>query len=528
MKRRDFCTAVSSMFAWSAAGLWRRSPLLAADPFAGLDHDARNGYTTRPPRQFLFTDLRHIDPADIVWMSPAGKPIHVIPSEPRPVRAVANTDACQLPHGIRLVAQPASKEGPIKGDLPSQLIYDDGLYRSWRIKPNYPPGKNLGSYSTATPGSLMIRYGESKDGYAWSHRNVDEVKVSGVTGIDGEHFFVDPRGPAEERYKCLYHAKVLANTDALWQQYQKLHPRYRDIRLGPGNINCLFGLVSPDGLHWKSIPEPLMIHYGDTDNTVYYDQWLEKYVLYTRLYNMDRRLIARAESDDFRHWTPVVPILGPTLEEPFSNDIYTNGRTNYPGCPDQHLMFPMHYRRYTQTSEVHLYTSVDGIRWDRVPGGPVLTPGDPGQWDGEYIAAGKGMVPLGTDWVAVPYMGTDHPHKYPRWPGVISHGVGWARWRKGRLAALVADEEGVFQTFVVPVTGTQLRVNAKVHRAGEIRVGLVATDGRSVGECDPIIGDSVAHPVTWRGDAGLKRDQGNSVRLLFTLRAAELFGFEWV
>ena len=40
-------------------------------------------------------------------------------------------------------------------------------------------------------------------------------------------------------------------------------------------------------------------------------------------------------------------------------------------------MFPLVYRRDTQTSEIHLYTSMDGVLWDRVPGGPVLQPSDP-------------------------------------------------------------------------------------------------------------------------------------------------------
>ncbi|NUQ65259.1 MAG: hypothetical protein HUU20_22560, partial [Pirellulales bacterium] len=290
---------------------------------------------------------------------------------------------------------------------------------------------------------------------------------------------------------------------------------------------CLFGVTSPDGLHWKPVAEPLLIHKGDTDNTVYYDEWLEKYVLYTRYLRYDRRTIARAESDDFLHWTPVEPIIAASLGDPCSYDVYTNARTSYPGLTEQHFMFPLVYRRDTQTSEIHIHTSMDGHLWDRVSAGPVLEPSDPPGWDGKFVAAGKNLVPLGADRVAIPYWGASHEHKYPRWPGVIATRYGWAWWPKGRLVALVADAEGQFHTFGIPATGSSLRINARVHAGGYVRVGIDGAPGRTAADCDPITGDHVAHQVTWRGDPSAAVTPGSTVVLHFQLRAAELFGLEW-
>lgn len=488
------------------------------------DTDPAGGYTAEPPAQYVFTDYRHIDPGDISWMSPDGQSIPVAgPPEP-PVAAIPNLGS--VARGVRLVAKKARKEGPIPG-LPGRVLHDGGMYRSWSLQTNYPAGGNLGSYSQAPAESITVQYSESNDGYAWSGGGVCTVPVQGVTGIDGDYVFMDPHGAPEERYKCIYNARVLEDPGRWWSEYAKVHPRHRDNRLNENYIYCLFGMTSPDGLNWTPIPEPLLIHKGDTDNTVYYDAWLGKYVLYTRLYWMQRRMVARAESDDFRHWTPVDAVVWPSLEDSPSFDVYTNGRTCYPGSPDCHFMFPFYYRRYTQTSEVHLLTSIDGIRWDRVPGGPVIQPGAPGEWDGEFIVAGRDMVPLGEDRVAIPYAGVSHPHKYPRWPGVISHGTGCASWPKGRLSALVADEEGAFATFSVPVTGAQLTVNASVRRAGELRVGLRGVAGRSAGDCDYITGDASAHVVSWKGDPALGVEPGQSVSLEFRLRAAELYGFAW-
>ena len=492
---------------------------------ADADPDPAGGYTLKSPRQFLFLDYRHIDPGDLLWVSPEGRYLPVAgPPEP-PVEARAEAEG--IATGVRLVAQKAVKEGPIAG-LPNRIFHHEGTYRSWALRVDYGSGENLGSYSKQAARSLLISTGESQDGYTWKWKDGGMVAPPPVTGIDDYFFFIDPHGPADERYKCVYHAQALTGVGDLWARYQAgTHPRNRDIRLGPEAISCLFGLVSPDGVHWKAIPEPLLIHKGDTDNTVYFDEWLGKYVLYTRLYWMSRRMVARAESEDFRHWTAVEPVLRPRLDDPLSFDVYTNGYTCYPGLPEYHLMFPIFYRRLTQTSEVHLHTSIDGIHWDRVPGGPVLEPGGPGSWDAEFLVAGKQLVPLGKDRVAIPYAASRYPHKYPRWPSLLAGENGWATWPRGRLCALRADGHGQFETFSVQVTGSRLRVNVSIPRAGELRVGLNGVDGRSLTDCDPITGDHFERTVTWKGHPELPVEPGRSISLRFRMRAADLFGFEF-
>jgi len=523
MNRREFCAGLGSAVAASvgAASIGQETQVAPKD----VDTDPVGGYCLMPPKQFLFTDLRHIDPCDVQWRSADGKALPVAGPPGPPVTAIA--DPGFVPYGIRLVSKPARKEGPI-ADLPWRILHDAGLYRSWRFDANYPKGKDLGSYSTALPESLTVKCGQSNDGYVWSWRDVQQIPLSGVTGIDGDFVFIDPHSPSSERYKCIYNAWIRSDPSRYWESYRRLHPRHRDLRLRSDYIYGLFGMVSPDGLNWKPIAEPLMIHKGDTDNTVYWDEWLGKYVLYTRLYWMQRRMVARAESHDFRRWTPVEPVLRPGLDDPFSMDVYTNARTNYPSRPDCHLMFPMFYHRRTQTSEVHLHSSLDGIHWDRVPGGPVIAPGNPGEWDGEYIAAGRDLVTLGKDRLAIPYSGCSHPHKYPRWPGVITHGTGWASWSRDRMCALVADDEGQCCTFPIQVTGRELRVNVQVRRAGELRIGLLGVDGRSATDCDPIIGNESLRTVTWKGNSRIPLEPGSTVRISFRLRAAELYAFEWV
>ncbi len=481
-------------------------------------------------KEYLFIDYRHIRCGDLEWVSPGGDRLHVAgPPEPQ-VEAIARTGF--VPHGVRLVAQEAKKSEPLpKGSCRgSRVIFEDGLYRSWAFNVTYSPGKNFGAYSIDLPTSVEISYHESKDVFEWIEKARCPIKVPGQRSFDGFTFFIDSKGPLEERYKVVYMAvPPEAERALLWEKYSKLHPRYRDMRLREDHFGCIYAAVSPDGINWNPIENPLMTHWSDTDTTVYYDSWLDRYVMYTRLYPYQRRTIGRAEAEDFYNWGPVTPLIWPNLHGPLSDDIYTNGRTEYPGLPNYHLMFPMVYHRYTQTSDVRLYSSADGICWNEVPGGPVITPGEPGEWDSEYIVAGKDLVPIGGDRIGIPYGGTSFPHKYPRWKGVL--GVGrnaWVSWPKGRLCAAVADEEGEFYTFPITPAGRELKLNVRTRRAGEVRVGLVGVPGRSVEDCDPIFGDGLAMPVHWKGqtDIGSKEDKG--ITLHFKLRAAELFGFEWV
>jgi len=207
------------------------------------------------------------------------------------------------------------------------------------------------------------------------------------------------------------------------------------------------------------------------------------------------------------------------------------------------------YDRFTQASEVRMYSSSDGIVWFQVPGGAVISPGAIGAWDSEFIAAGRDLVPFGSDRIAVPYHGTPFPHKYPRWDNVLgSHRVGWVWWQKGRLSAVVADEEGEFFTFATVPAGRSIRLNARTRGGGEVRVGVIrsgqANDsgfhirelysqreevaGRSVSDCDAFTGDSLSAPVYWGGNSDIGSADGEQVTLHFKLRSAELFGFEWV
>ena len=481
------------------------------------------------PKKILFTDLRHIQCGTLSWGTPDGRRFGV--SHPPEPQVEMHAQPRCVPHGVRLAAQPAHKTEPVTGWRGwGRIIHDEGRYRSWYLTVDGHSLQGSGSRSQMeSPQTVEVVSVVSDDGFAWREESRCPISVPGQKWFDGLTFFIDPAAPPAERYKLVYCAMPpRAVGDTLLMEYMKRPARHRDTRIRANKTPCFFAATSPDGLQWKAVEQPLMMHHGDTDNTFYYDTTIARYVLYTRMYRQDRRWIGRAESEDFRDWGPIEPMVWPGLDDPMDQDVYLNGYTAYPGSPEYRLMFPMFYHRSTERSDVRLFSSEDGIVWNRVPGGPVLTPGEAGSWDSEFIAGGKDLVPLGEGRIAIPYMGTPYPHKYPRWPAVFdAWRMGWAWWPEGRLCAVQANGDGEFWTFPLAPAGRTLRLNFRTPRGGEVCVGVEGAEGRSVDDCDPMHGDEASRTVTWKGQADAGTPEGKPVILHFRMRCAEVFGVAW-
>ena len=202
-------------------------------------------------------------------------------------------------------------------------------------------------------------------------------------------------------------------------------------------------------------------------------------------------------------------------------------------------MFPWIWELESDTGSSWLLSSADGVCWSRVPGGPVVEMGAPGSPDGGYVVCSGNLLEYPGDIWGMPYGGNPIPHKYPGrdfnlrkglFPGVPSVS-GLATWRKGRLVALECDEEGEFATVAVVPRGERIRLNASVLPSGYIKTAVRVygggdVAGRGFDDSDRMVGDSLAFPVTWKGEDALNHG-GNPVILRFRLRQAKLFGVEF-
>lgn len=437
-------------------------------------------------------------------------------------RGTPIADRGLMPYGIRLRAYEADSAEPMQPGGDRCVVRDGGVFRAWQL-------------GVATPGSANTRAAfeitaiESSDGFAWRKSGAWRFTSPGGPHPDVLAVFIDPVAPPIERYKGVFSiAPPREESAARFEEYARVHAYHRIFRFRPDSAICVHGLVSRDGINWSLLPDPLMVHNSDTDTAIYYDSPLRKYVMYTRLMFQNRRWIGRATSDDFRKWSTIDPILAPSLGWSPTCDLYLNSYCTHPDEPSYQFMFPMVYDRWTQRSDMRFYSSEEGIYWAEVPGGPVITRERHGPPGAEFMAGGKGLFNFG-DRVGLPFASTPYPHKYPRWKHVLDAGTNhWAFWHRGRISGLVADGLGEFWTMPMNVQGKTLRINARVPKAGELRIGVVGVDGRSINDCDLITGDHLAHTVTWRGDDNARAKPGVETTLHFRLRAADLFGFEWV
>jgi hypothetical protein len=237
------------------------------------------------------------------------------------------------------------------------------------------------------------------------------------------------------------------------------------------------------------------------------------------------------ESDTFGNFDVsqpvIVPVPGETLP---SESFYTSIHTTMPGSPDNHLMFPTIWDTRDDTSALGLYTSHDGIIWNRLPGGPILETAAFGEWDGGCIFSFPGLIELPNGDFALPYKGYNLPHKYPR--GTMELYAGYAVWPKGRIIAVEATEIGEFATVGILPPGQTLKINALTKRAGGIVVELSRGDdtpipGRTFEDCDPIIGDALWQEVTWDGDSDLGVPKDETLVIKFRMDRASLYGIEF-
>lgn len=468
-------------------------------------------------KRMVFTNWYYIQPGDLDWRNDAGKSVYVDGDEGP---FAAHHIAINAPRGIRLVAETPQVVGP--RDRPHRMIIQEGaIYKGWTDSDYY----------------------ESTDGQRWEKKAalVFEPKLR-----DGLYqVFRDPSAPASERYKGLWTDVISrAQFDAFrarrpdgWEPRSTLHLAEK------GEAACLRGGVSPDGIHWKALADPIVVEYSDTWNTGYFDTTLGEYVLFTRAWSVGprtgslppdirnswtgvgRRAIGRAASRDFSRFAPSEMILETTPEMLPSEQLYTNCYTTIPGAPDQHLMFPTIWNgSIDDTTRVVMATSHDGKIWHWAPGGTLLQTQAFGAWNGGCVWATPNLIELPNgDW-ALPYLAHNFPHKYPR--GQAKGGTGYAIWPKGRLMAVASENQGEFTTLSIIAPGKTLKVNAVTGRTGWVKIEVLGAKKHAMDDCIPIIGDQHWTRVAWKDGADLG-EPGRAVTLRIQMKQAKLYGLEF-
>jgi hypothetical protein len=98
--------------------------------------------------------------------------------------------------------------------------------------------------------------------------------------------------------------------------------------------------------------------------------------------------------------------------------------------------------------------------------------------------------------------------------------------------ALQCDEFGEFATVAVIPPGDGIRLNATVKPTGYIQVAVRLYGSQedlpahTFEDTDGLVGDDLAMPVTWKGDAIIPH-HGKPIILRFELKQCKIFGIEF-
>lgn len=494
-------------------------------------------------RRIVFTNWFWIRPGQFAWLDETGANVTVAGSVGAWGAELRKAD---VPHGIRLVAEPARRGEPvIRAERPwetvgigvATLLHDGDRYRLWARC----AGKEASGFAMY----------ESKDGIAWERPELGQVEVKGgrannLIAFPQGSVFRDPVGAPDARYKMITEGQF---PPEVVRRYIERRPdawEWRHQRTDIGHLYGIKGAVSPDGVHWKAIDEPLVVEHSDTQIIACYDERLGKYVIYTRTWMTGpraaamgdapgqswiapgRRSIGRTESEQFRDFPLSDTVLTPGPEVAASEVYYTNCYTRVPGAPDHHLMFPAVWGMHDDATWITVASSPDGRVWNFVPGARVLDTAPFGAWDGGCIFATPNLVELPDGRWVLPYTGYAFPHKYPR--GQWTYSTGYASWPYGRLIAVEATERGEFATVGFMPPTPRVRLNVVAARGGSVRVEAADVSGnplpgRTFADAVPVIGDQPAAPVRWKEQDEIGRE---GVILRFRLDRAKIYAIDFV
>ncbi len=439
-----------------------------------------------------------------------------------------------MPHGVRLhVGRPSLTPAPvIRPDQPTDgvtmggyttLLKDGGKYRLWYE--SYLPlqGKDE---------EANICYAESDNGLDWKKPSLGIFEYQGTRNNNicyrrghGGSIFIDPTAKPAERYKLIHLDKV---------PLQEYHGKQWEA--------FLFGAVSPDGIHWRRLPDPVIKHTSDTQSVAEYDPERGRYVAYLRGWEPQnnagyggRRIVVRTESAEFGNFPDPVPVLSMGPQDPPDVDIYTNAFQQWPGASRAYLMTPAIYHRSQDRVDLQLAVSHDGERWQFAQREAFLANGEAGSGYEGAMYAGRGTVPLGNGIWAFPLSGYQNTHNmyFHATRERPSHGGVWlARLREDGYMAVEAESEGEFWTQPATFTGSRLLLNCWGLTGARVRVELSDRAGKplpgyALSECDPLMGEHLWSPVTWAGRSDVSALRGQLIRIRFELHRVRLHGFQF-
>ncbi len=470
-------------------------------------------------------------------------------------------------HASRRLHHPQPREIVLRHDAPWEgtgsgyhsLFHDGDRYRLYYKA--FDIRLQAGQIVDEVAAHRFTCYAESPDGVHWTKPELGLVEFQGsrannivvasgphgALAVDAAHPAVfrddNPAAPPAARYKAVFRS---------------------DREVG------LVALQSPDGLRWSPLGDRPLLTDGafDSQNLLFWDAARGHYRAYWRCFPggvvktgvwqpQGARAIRTATSTDLTQWTKSEDLT--YAGSPPAEELYTSQIKPYHRAPHLFIGFPARYverpwgpalralpdrehreqrsrsqPRYGEAlTESLLMCSRDGVHFTRWAEA-FLRPGPEhsGTWSygQQYLAwhLVETASPLGPD--APPELSLYAVENY--WLGSGSVVRRHALRLDGFVSLHAPMAGGEMLTHPLTFSGRELRLNFATSAAGDVRVEVqtaagIPVPGHGLDDCEPLFGDAVDRVVHWRQGPEVAALAGQTVRLRFVLRDADVYALRF-
>ncbi len=423
-------------------------------------------------------------------------------------------------------------------NLGISVLHHDGIYRMYY----------RGMANDDIKGRCLA---ESRDGITWTKPNLGLIEVAGtrdnnaiVEGKDTWSYFMipfidqRPGVPASHRIKGIT-------------------PGFS--RRGNFERRELFLHLSADGARWeKAQDDPILVttfpNAFDSLVCLFWSAAEQRYVLYSR-YMVDTqgrpsrkgglRSVFRSTSPDLIHWSEPTPMTFTGTGVVPSAQLYTSMTEPYFRAPHIYVSFPMRFmenRKTVSDSQAQRVGLRPGRNADSSDGVFMSSRAGSTHFDWifkeAFLRPGPGWENWGTRsnivlWGLLPTVPGEMSLWVNRHYGTPSFHIRRYRLRTDGFVSVRAPYEGgEMLTKLFRFQGTQLEINYSTSAAGSIRVGIQDSAGKpipgfGVEQCPEIIGDEITRVVSWKDGADVGALAGQTVRLRFSLKDADLYSIRF-
>lgn len=326
---------------------------------------------------------------------------------------------------------------------------------------------------------------------------------------------------------------------------------------------------SEDGIRWTRNEKIALPLNPDTQNQVFWDDRIGKYVAYLRAWD-PLRCIARVEIEDISKPWPFKPRedvsydlndpkkwVHPTTElpvvfkydgyDPEDSDHYNPCVIKYPYAKDVYFMFPSAYLHFPDPPvgkyrndgllDIQIATSRDGIHWNRLTRETYVRLGKEGELDSKQMYMLVGMIRR-DDEIWMYYSGYSHTH------GEADHWKELGLKYEGAIFRLIQRLDGFTSldagyrkgeiiTKSLKFKGKKLVLNVDTSATGELKIEILNEERTPFSKYklenfDTLHINSCHVTATWNGSPDLTPLQDKIIRLRFVMRNTKLYSFQFV